>query len=373
MLSGKGWFIWQILRCERGAAEAIAEKAAAAGVTHVLLKVAERTYGFGFDKKGQDLVPDVARALRAQGIQVWGWHYVYGDKPADEARIAVRRSVQLQLDGYVIDAEAEYRRPGMAAAARLFMSTLREGLPGDTLVALSSFRYPSLHRQLPWKAFLDSCDLNMPQVYWEQSHNPKQQLARCVDEFANIDLVGVVRPVVPTGAAYGAGNWRSAPDDIQKFLSKARSLGLPAANLYSWDYATSAGNEDLWQSAAGYDWPSGQTVDADDNLAAVYIEALNSGDPAQVLDLYQPNAGHVTSERILMGREALERWYSSLLTEVLPAASFRLLESHASATTQHFRWTAASPAGQVFDGEDTMGMLQGRIQYHYTSYNITRA
>src|SRR5437764_751953 len=106
-----------------------AARAAAAGLSHVLIKVAERTYGYGLDWHGQDLVAPVAKALRARGIQVWGWHYVYGEQPVEEARAAVKRANQLGLDGYVIDAEGEYTQPGRAAAAHAFMTHLKSGLP----------------------------------------------------------------------------------------------------------------------------------------------------------------------------------------------------------------------------------------------------
>jgi hypothetical protein len=373
MLSGKGWFIWQIPRCERGSPAAIATKAVEAGATHVLLKVAERTYPFGFDKHGNDLVPAVTLALKQHGLQVWGWHYVYGDRPKDEARVAIRRTLQLQLDGYVIDAEIEYRQPGKAAAARAFMAALREGLPASTLVALSSYRFPSLHRQLPWRTFLEGCDYAMPQVYWEQAHNPEQQLARSVAEFSDPGVVGVVRPVVPTGAAYGTGSWRATAKDITKFLAKARALGLPAANLYSWDYAASQGNIELWAAAAEFDWAARLADLPDDDLAELYITALNSGDPRQVVALYHANAGYVTARHTLLGKEDLARWFAFLLYEELPAARFQLVSASSAGNTLHLRWTASSSRGQVCDGEDTLGLLNGRIQYHYSGYSLSLA
>jgi hypothetical protein len=365
---GKGWFIWQIPKCEGGGPGAIADQAAAAGCTHVLVKVAERTFGFGFDKLGRDLVPPVAEALRARGIQVWGWHYVYGDNPTGEANVAVQRCMQLKLDGYVIDAEKEYKQPGKAAAARTFMNVLRAGLP-NTLIALSSYRYPSLHPQLPWSTFLAQCDLNMPQVYWEQAHNPEQQLARCLSEFSNTKLVGVVRPVVPTGSAYGVPNpaWRATPADITKFYAKAMGLGLPAANLYVWDYARSPGNTDLWDAARNFNWPAPQPRD----IVERFMDALNSGDAAQVLTLYHDNAGHVTAARTLVGLDDLAKWYAELLKTRLAGAQFSLLETSGNGNSRRFRWTASGPTGKIMDGDDTLGLRDGLIQYHYTFFNIT--
>jgi hypothetical protein len=129
MSTGKGWFIWQIARCEGGDPQAIAVKAKEAGCTHVLLKVAERNFAFGFDQFKRDLVPPVAAALRAQGIEAWGWHYVYGDQPLKEAEVAVSRTRELGLAGYVINAEIEYKHPAKFAAARQYMRALRQGLP----------------------------------------------------------------------------------------------------------------------------------------------------------------------------------------------------------------------------------------------------
>ena len=169
-LKGKGAFIWQINRCEGGNPEAIASKAEAAQLTHVLIKIADTRYPFGFDWHKRDLVPPVVDALKNRGMQVWGWHYVKGNDPVGEANVAVARTTQLNLDGYVVDAEHEYKYPGKDVAARRYMDELRRGLP-NTKIALSSYRFPRYHLELPWASFLEKCDYNMPQVYWERSHN----------------------------------------------------------------------------------------------------------------------------------------------------------------------------------------------------------
>ena len=366
-LQGKGWFIWQVARCEGGAPEAIAQQAVSAGLTHVLIKIAERTYDFGFDKQGRDLVPPIAEALRARGVQVWGWHYIYGDKPAEEARLAVKRCAELRVDGYVIDAEAEFKQPGKAAA-RLFMQTLRAELP-QLPVALSSYRYPSLHPQLPWAEFLEKCDLVMPQVYWEQAHNPEQQLARSAKEFANPDLVTWIRPFVPTGSAYGVGTWKASPEELKRFLAQALSLNLPAVNFYSWDFARAPGQTALWEAVAGFHWPGAEPQD----LVTRYFRALNSGDPEQAVALYHPNAGHVTAARTIIGADALRAWYTGLLGRTLPAAQFTVQDVSGEGSSWRVTWTATSPAGVVLDGDDTFGLRDGLIQYHYTYFNLKPA
>jgi hypothetical protein len=364
-LRGKGWFIWQIPRCEEGAPPAIAA-AQAAQLSHVLIKIAERYYPFGYDRAGRDLLPPVVEALHARGIAVWGWHYIYGEDPQREAQTGAQRARQLGLDGYVVDAETEFKRPQMADPARAFMQAVRAALP-DMPLALSSYRFPSLHPQFPWSTFLEHCDAVMPQVYWEQAHNPDQQLVRTVNEFANPALVGYVRPVIPTGSAYGAGNWRATPEDITGFLAKAVALKLEGANLYSWDYARSEKNTDLWSAAQAFEWP---TTPAPKDVPEQYVEALNSGDPAAVLKLYQPNAGHVTAKRTVVGLEDLSKWYVALLKDTLAGARFTLLEAAGTGNSRRFKWSAAGPRGTVLDGDDTIGLSEGKIQYHYTFFTL---
>lgn len=365
-LHGKGWYIWQVARCENGSPTAIATRAEAAGVSHVLLKVAERTFSFGLDKNGQDLIAPVADALRGRGIQVWGWQYIYGENPAGEANIAIQRAHQLKLDGFVVDAEGEFKKPGHSGAARTYMHTLRASLP--TLpIALSSYRYPSFHPQIPWAAFLEKCDYVMPQVYWEQAHNPDQQLARSVTEFNNQSLVGVVRPVIPTGAAYGTNNWQATAEDLTKFYKKAVELDLPAANLYSWDYAGAPDNAAMWQAAAQFEWPAVTQPD----IVERYLAALNSGDPTQVLRLYQPNAGHVTLKRTVIGLEDLAKWYTDLLKNNLAGAKFEITAVTGRDNSRYVRWQAIGPRGSVADGEDTLGLREGLIQYHFTSFTFS--
>ena len=48
-LKGKGYWIWKIPSCENGDANAIANVAAAAGLTHLLIKIADGTNSYNID------------------------------------------------------------------------------------------------------------------------------------------------------------------------------------------------------------------------------------------------------------------------------------------------------------------------------------
>jgi len=361
---GKGFYIWQIRRCESGVPETIANKAQNAGLSHVLIKIADGTEAYNFDPTtGIDLVPPVVSALRNRDLIVLGWHYVYGYDPNGEAEIAIQRIRELDLDGYVIDAESQYKLPGRDQAARQFMSRLRDELEYFP-IALSSYRYPSLHPQLPWREFLEKCDYNMPQVYWVENHNPGDQLIRSIREFESINPY---RPIIPTGSAYKQGDWEPSSADIIEFLNTARNQNLAAANFWEWGH-TKLYLPELWNTVAEYHWP----IDPSEiEILVSYFTALNSHDPDQVISLYKNNAVHVTSDRTVKGLPQIRSWYKSLFKQLLPDATFSLIESSSSLGERQFTWTALSNSGMVNNGSDSIGLIDNKIIYHYTYFTIT--
>lgn len=361
-LQGKGFYLWKINECEGGNVQAIADVAAQAGLTHILIKIADGKYSYNYDwNRKIDLVPPLVQALRAKGISPWGWHYVRGDEPAAEARKAVERVRALGVDGYVIDAEQEYK--GRHAAARQFMTLLRRDLP-NTPIALSSYRYPSYHANLPWREFLDKCDLNMPQVYWQGASNPRAQLERCLREFRGL---APVRPIFPTGAAYTEHNWTPKPGEIVEFMEAARANGLAGVNF--WEFAA-ARKLNLWGPIAQFPWQGGPAPAKD--IAQRYIDALNTRRPDELIKLYSANAIHVTAARTIQGLDSLRAWYAQLLQQVLPEATFSLTGYSGAGNSRHLTWSAASPKGKVLNGNDTFGLTpEGLIGYHFTFFTVT--
>ncbi|MEJ5203376.1 MAG: nuclear transport factor 2 family protein [Anaerolineales bacterium] len=364
-LQGKGFMIWQIARCEGGNAQAIANAAQAAGLTHVSIKIADGTVAYNIDKTtGKDLVPPVVQALRAKNIQVWGWHYVYGYNPAGEAQIAIKRVKELGMEGYIIDAEAEYKQPGRDVAARRFMADLRAGLP-STPIALCSYRFPTYHPQLPWKEFLEKCDLNMPQVYWQAAHNAGAQLRRCVSEF---QAITPVRPIIPIGPVYKAGDWTATPADIIEFLDTARALNLAAASFFEWYYGRTI-LQSLWNTIASYAWSPTQPPAQD--MPQKYIAALNTRNATNVAALYDSNGVHITAAQTVQGTDAIRNWYTTFLTQTLPNATFTLTGVSGSGNSRHFTWQANSSVGKVLNGNDTIGLINGKIGYHYKFFTVS--
>ncbi|MCW5876128.1 MAG: nuclear transport factor 2 family protein [Anaerolineales bacterium] len=361
-------YLWIISRVERGDPEAIAELAKNAGMSHVLIKIADGEYTYNVDRDTQfDRVPALVAALRQRGVQPWGWQYVYGRNALAEARMAVKRVRQFDLPGFVVNAEIEFKAPKMDVVAGRYMEELRAGLP-TTPIALSTFRYPNMHRPFPYETFLEYSDFNMPQVYWVKSSNPAQQLLRTLREH---QALRVWRPILPTGCAYPEGTWKPTPKQIIDFMDAAREYDMPGANYWEWYYAR-RDNSVLWDAVKNYPWKA-PVVEHKPDIAIRYRDAINSNDPVKVAALYSPSGVHVNASHTRQGAEGILRWYNSLLREKLPEARLEITGQSHEGNIRTLTWTAQSSAGRVLDGKDSLGLQDDRIAYHYTYFTVQKS
>ena len=387
---GKGIYLWQIIRVAEGDPVRIAKMAANANLTHVVIKVADGKLPYNY-YAGVDRVPGVVSELRSRGIQPWGWQYVYGSDPLAEAKKAVERVKQFNLTGFVVNAEGQFKAPGMAAAAKTYMKELRKGLPNLT-IGLSSYRYPSVHKDFPFKAFLDYCNFNMPQVYWLGATNPGQQLVRCVTEFQSL-MPG--QPIVPTGSAFEWSDGTATPAQLKEFLDKARELNLRGANFWEMAAAKYA-KKRLWRRIRLYNWETGQISspqpppDNDDDededsppeetsqpkIITRIIDALNSGDASKTTVLYEKNVSElVYAGQVYKGRMNIFSYYYNLFKHTLPAGKFKLLTWGGSNGNFTLEWSATSSNGNVQRGKDTILMSSENpnlILRHTTAFSVAK-
>jgi hypothetical protein len=365
-LQGKGFFTWKIPNCEHGDPKKVADLAVAAGLTHLVVKVADGTGAYnGTWGDPTDYISPLVSELRNRGLKVFGWHYLYGNEANGEAAIAVKRIRQFNLDGYVLDVEKEYKTAGKKAAAVRFMGQLRSAYPALT-IALCSYRYPSMHPQVPWKEFLESCNLNMPQVYWMKAHNPGEQLVRCVREF---QAMSPSRPIFPTGAAFKEAGWQPTANEVLEFLRACKELNLNGANFWEWSAARAGTVSGVWETICEFAWAEGQTAK---EICENYITALNTHDPSEMLRLYTTTAVHINSSRTTQGMDNLRTWYNQLFNNILPEATFTLTLYSGKGNSRHLTWSATSTKGRVHNGNDTLGMLNGKINYHYSFFTVNK-
>ena len=226
----RAFWIWNIPNCEGGDPLKIAAVAHRAGLTDVFVKVADGPIKFGVYNK-VDLVPGVIAALKAVGIRVWGWQYVYGNDPAGEERIATSRIKEFGLDGFIVDAEMEFKKAGWGARAETYLSRLKANNPKVT-IAFSSYRWPHYHPEFPWAVFFKYCDINMPQVYWLQAHNAGSQTRTTFERFRVMSTL----PIWPAGPAWKEGGWAPTASELKEFEEVSASYGAPLVSYWSWEH-----------------------------------------------------------------------------------------------------------------------------------------
>jgi len=364
-LNGKGFYIWQIPNCENGDPAAILAEAQKANLSHALIKVADGINSYNYDSDNNiDLAARVVRKFKKNDIQAWGWQYIYGREPKNEANKAIQRINELALDGFVVNAEVEFKQSGMDTKARTYMSVLRSKIP-QLPIALSTYRFPSYHPQFPYSDFLTYCDLNMPQVYWQGSHNPAAQLTKSVYEFQSISPF---RPMIPTGSAYSYGSWQPTRDDIRNFLSTAKTMGLTAANFWSWDYSRKH-LPHLWDEVSDFSWASGIP---EPDIVEEYIYALNAHDPVALTVLYNSDGVHINADRSIQGHEKILAWYNTFLNQYFPNGEFKMTGYTGVGNSRHLTWEASSPNAEIREAKDTFGLRDGKIAYHYSYYKIDK-
>jgi murein DD-endopeptidase MepM/ murein hydrolase activator NlpD len=289
VIEGKGYYVWRadkvLSRPGMQTPQAAAERAKAAGIEHVIVKIADgedsypltRTDGEG---RKEQATAALIEALREAGIVVWGWAFVYGQEvdPEKQAKILAQRARQFEMKGLVVNAEdigdRRWSVSGGATRARTYMGVLKQELSDirGLVLGLSSYRYLNYHPSFPFAAFMEDCDIAMPQVYWvargegDAITNLRRSYEQYKERFPN-------KLFIPTGAAYGEtyGSsddryfWSASPLQIQRFLDQARAMGLPAVTFWSWEHAYyDLGNQryngsELWNAIASYNFDENES------------------------------------------------------------------------------------------------------------------
>jgi hypothetical protein len=220
---GSGMWIWYLSRSEGGDAAAIGAQARAHGVTTVYVKSAD---GGG---AWSQLSPEAVTELKAQGLRVCGWQFVYGDRPIAEAEAAAV-AAQNGADCFVIDAEGAYE--GKYAQAQRYVAKLRELVGAAFPIGLTSFPYVDYHPGLPYSVFMGpgGATFNLPQVYWKTiGDTVDQSLAHTYKWNAPYEV-----PVFPLGQTYD----RPRATDIRRFRQLSDAYGARGVSWWVWQYAT---------------------------------------------------------------------------------------------------------------------------------------
>jgi hypothetical protein len=209
-----------------GTTAGIAAQAQQYGVNTVFVKSSDGTTWWN------QFSPTLIAQLKAAGLHVCAWQFVYGNDPATEASLGAR-AAQTGADCLVIDAEGQYE--GLYSQAQTYIQDIRSLIGPDYPIGLSSFPYVDYHPSLPYSVFLgpNGAQYNAPQVYWKA-------IGTSVDTaLAHTYLWNSVygRQIFPLGQLYD----NPATSDVQRFRALSAGYGASGVSWWSWQSAASAG------------------------------------------------------------------------------------------------------------------------------------
>jgi len=226
------------LRCCHGDMEELIDTCARKAFSHVLVKCVDGASAY---RRNAAANAYVCRRIREQGVQVIGLGFHYGRDPEAEAEAAVRSCLDLGHSIYVCNAEREFEADDGDERARRFVEAFSEYSAGRVALGLSAFALPSLHPRFPYRAFLDSCQFVMPQIYTVPSKR-RPYLSDLVQyaERSACELAAFDRPVIPTLRAYaGDGVYDRAmiTKQARQFLQSRSTSSFSAWNWWVWQGA----------------------------------------------------------------------------------------------------------------------------------------
>jgi len=228
---GNGMWIWYVSKSSGGSTSAIIAKAHKYGVRTVYVKSGDAKSSPQYWSQ----FPDNIGALKAGGLKVCAWQFVYGDNPKDEAKVAAR-AIKDGADCFVIDAESAYEG-GKYSAARTYMKRLRKEAGKNYPIGLAGFPWVDYHPSFPYSVFLGpgGAQFNLPQVYWKE-------IGGGVDKVMGHTYrwnLPYGRAIYPLGQLYEGVNGRPTRAGILRFRKYAKAEGAKGVSWWSWQHADS--------------------------------------------------------------------------------------------------------------------------------------
>ena len=99
--------------------------------------------------------------------------------------------------------------------------------------------------------------------------------------------------------------------------------------------------------------------------------ALNAHDLDQIVSLYHPDGIHIADGQFIQGSNAIKTWYATFLNITIPFATFNILSASKTETIVQVAWQAVSHVGNIKNGIDTLGIMNGKIALLNSSFTIT--
>jgi hypothetical protein len=226
---GTGMWIWYVSKSSDGTTAGIAAQAQLHGVKTVFVKSSDGVNWW------DQFSPALIAELKAAGLHVCAWQFVYGKDAATEAALGAR-AAQTGADCLVIDAEGQYE--GLYAQAQTYIQDLRATIGPDYPLGLASFPYVDYHPSLPYSVFMGpgGAQYNLPQVYWKAIGTSVDTALSHTFQWNSV----YQRRIFPLGQLYD----NPASADVSRFRSLSAGYGASGVSWWSWQSAATAG----WQA-----------------------------------------------------------------------------------------------------------------------------
>lgn len=214
-LKQQGMWIWEIGQAERGNVLKIVRKARRYKIKTIYLKSSD---GANWWRQWDTYAPQ----LKAAGLEVCAWQFVYGTYPVVEAELAARAAGQ-GADCIVIDAENQYENK--YSQAKRYIKELRAQIGSRYPVGFTSFAYLDFHPFVPYSVFLGpgGAQWNLPQMYFWAFKAPIGRVFWHTYRYNQL----YQRPILPLGQTY-ARTPASQALLFRKYVKRYRAPG------YSW-------------------------------------------------------------------------------------------------------------------------------------------
>jgi hypothetical protein len=221
VLNGDAMWIWQLGKASRGSASAIARTARRYGIETLIIKGADAGRGW------RQFSPSLVRRLKAAGLRVCAYQFIYGRRPGSEANTGVRLA-RAGADCLLIDAEGHYE--GRYWQAQFYLRRLRSRLGPDYPLGLAGFPYVHYHPAYPYSVFLGpgGAQLNVPQVYWKAIGTSVDRALATTYRYNSVYR----RPILPLGQLYQNPSSRQ----VRRFRLLSVAYGAPGVSWWSWQH-----------------------------------------------------------------------------------------------------------------------------------------
>jgi len=262
MLNGKTIMSWNVPAVEGGDPEKFVKLLVENKFEGVMLKAGNGNAVHNISRFspwplwGENIRIELVNALKAAGLKVILWHFLYGVDPTGEANIAISQTARFEPDGYVWDVEGAFdTKTNAEANARLITKLYQKTFP-TVEQGLCWWAFPKSpttgsqwHPVKVGQAFLEICQVGLPMMYWQGS--TPVQAVKYLNDSLRIWHTITKRPIIPIGRAYnGDGGYANSPSIVdfgyETYYMKDQGNTLPGCSWWSLDKAV--GNSE-WMAA----------------------------------------------------------------------------------------------------------------------------